>query len=131
MKQKIVIKVSMNHPIPRFFCFRPQNPHSKVLKLAGGFKGVQSVALVRDQDRIEVTGDIDAVNLATLLRKKVGFTEIVQVSKADEKEKKESESKNKAAQPIMWPYISGVPHREIPYVMDPYPSYSEPPCSIM
>ncbi|KAK3405121.1 hypothetical protein EUGRSUZ_K01374 [Eucalyptus grandis] len=97
------------------------------MKLAGGFQGVQSVALVGDRDRIEVTGDVDAVNLTNLLRKKVGFAEIVTVSKADEKDEKESESRDKAAQAIMWSY--GVPHREIAYVVDP--CYSEPSCSIM
>ncbi|KAL3715396.1 hypothetical protein ACJRO7_007171 [Eucalyptus globulus] len=129
MKQKVVINVSMKDHATRFLCFSPRNPHSKALKLAGGFQGVQSVALVGDQDRIEVTGDVDAVNLTTLLRKKVGFAKIVTVSKLDEKDKKES--KDKEAPPIVWPYIGGVPHREIAYVADPYPGYCENPCSIM
>ncbi|KAF8007515.1 hypothetical protein BT93_K1509 [Corymbia citriodora subsp. variegata] len=131
MKQKLVIKVSMNNHTSGFYCFGPQSPHSKALKLVGGFQRVQSMALVGDRDQIEVTGDVDVANLTTLLRKKVGPAEIVTVSKADEEDNKESEGEDKAAQPISWSYVGGVPHREVAYVVDPYPSYNEPRCSIM
>ncbi|KAI6673444.1 hypothetical protein NL676_001350 [Syzygium grande] len=119
MKQKLVIKVSMNGHTSRFYCFGPQNPHSKALKVAGGFPGVQSVALAGDQDRIEVTGDVDAVNLTTLLRKKVGFAEIVSVSE----DKKAGDGGDTPGitmdpQPMMWP---SYPRREIVYLEDPCP----------
>ncbi|KAL3715393.1 hypothetical protein ACJRO7_007168 [Eucalyptus globulus] len=118
--QKLVIKVSMNNHTSGFHCFGPQSPHSKALKLVGGFR-----------DRIEVTGDVDAINLTNLLRKKVGYAEIVTVSKAGKKDKKESESKDKVAQRIMSSYVGGVPHCQIAYLVDPCPRYSEPSCSIM
>lgn len=86
------------------------------------------MALVGDnKDRIEVVGErVDAVKLTTLLRKNVGFAEIVTVGEADVKKDEDT-----APQPIVWSYVGGVPHREIAYVMDPYPRYSEPSCSIM
>ncbi|KAL3715408.1 hypothetical protein ACJRO7_007183 [Eucalyptus globulus] len=113
MKRKLVIKVSMNGHASRFCCFGPQNPRSKALKVAGGFQGVQSVALTGDQDRIEVTGDLDAVNLTTLLRKKVGFAEIVSVSE----DKNEADDNPGEIEPIM--YMSPYP-REVVYLRDPY-----------
>ncbi|KAF8007516.1 hypothetical protein BT93_K1510 [Corymbia citriodora subsp. variegata] len=81
------------------------------MRLAGGFPGVQSVALVGDRDQIEVTGEVDSVNLANSLRKKLGSAEIMSVGEV----KKEDESKNKAkedAKPILWPY----PRQEIIYL---------------
>ncbi|XP_030519570.2 uncharacterized protein LOC115733033 isoform X2 [Rhodamnia argentea] len=132
--KKVVIRVSMNGSSSGFLCFSPLTPRCKAMRVATGFEGVQSAALVGDdKDRIEVVGErLDAVKLTTLLRKNVGPAEIVTVSEADAKDKKESESsKDKAVQPIMWPYIGGgVPHREITYVVDPY-QYSEPSCSIL
>ncbi|KAI6673447.1 hypothetical protein NL676_001353 [Syzygium grande] len=90
----------MNDDTSRFNCFKPQSSRFKALKVAAGFSGVQSVALVGDnKDLIEVVGDgVDAAKLATLLRKKVGFTEIVSVSEVSEKDKKESESKDKPSE---------------------------------
>lgn len=69
-----------------------------------------------DKDLIEVVGDgVDAAKLATLLRKKVGFTEIVSVSEVGEKDKKESESKDKPSETtttetITWFYNGQSPH---------------------
>ncbi|KAI6673434.1 hypothetical protein NL676_001340 [Syzygium grande] len=53
----------------------------------GSTPGVQSVALVgNDKDRTKVVGErVDAVKLTTLLRKNVGFAEIVTVGKANAK----------------------------------------------
>ncbi|KAF7848713.1 hypothetical protein BT93_L1715 [Corymbia citriodora subsp. variegata] len=110
MKQKIVIKVSMNNHASGFFCFSPQSPHTKAMRLAGGFPGVQSVALVGDRDQIEVKGEVDAVNLANSLRKKFGSADIMSV---DEVKKEESEKKpEEDVKPIPWPY----PRHEIVYV---------------
>ncbi|KAI3428880.1 uncharacterized protein J3R85_008886 [Psidium guajava] len=119
MMQKVVIKVSVNNRASRFCCFSPQRSLSQALRLAAGFPGVQSVALVVDQDRIEVTGEIDAVCLAKLLRKKVGFAEIVSVgaAKKEGEEKKDKPSEEKDAQPVVPMY----PLREIVYIEDPYP----------
>ncbi|XP_056173490.1 heavy metal-associated isoprenylated plant protein 46-like isoform X2 [Syzygium oleosum] len=111
MKQKVVIKVSMNDHASSFYCFGPQNPHSKALRLTG----VQSVALVGDQDQIEATGEIDAVKLTTLLRKKVGFAEIVSVGEV----RKDKPNEKKDAQPVVWSY----PHREVIYLGDSYPLF--------
>ncbi|KAI6673435.1 hypothetical protein NL676_001341 [Syzygium grande] len=129
--KKVVIKVSMNASSSRFYCFGPQSSRCKAMRVATGFEGVQSVALVGDdKDRLEVIGErVDPVKLTTSLRKNVGSAEIVTVSVVDAKGKKESESKDKVAQPIM--YVGGVPHREIAYVVDPYPCYTQPSCSIM
>ncbi|XP_056171563.1 heavy metal-associated isoprenylated plant protein 47-like [Syzygium oleosum] len=128
MKQKVVIKIFMNDSTSRFNCFKPQSSHSKALKVAAGFSGVQSVALVGDdKDLIEVVGDgVDAAKLATLLRKKVEFTEIVSVSEVGEKDKKESESKDKPSETtttetITWFYNGRSPHYEIVCV----PHYKE------
>ncbi|KAI6695159.1 hypothetical protein NL676_022869 [Syzygium grande] len=123
MKQKVVIKVSMNDHASRFYCFGPQNHHSKALRLTGGFPGVQSVALVGDQDQIEVTGEIDAVKLTTLLRKKVGFAEIVSVGEVKkEGEKKDKPDEKKDSQPVVWPY----PHLEVLYLEDSYAPFWPP-----
>ncbi|KAF8007433.1 hypothetical protein BT93_K1441 [Corymbia citriodora subsp. variegata] len=121
--KKLVIKVSMNGHTSRFYCFAPRNPYSKALKVAGGYPGVQSVALAGDHDRIEVTGVVDAVKLTTLLRKKVGFAEIVSVNE-DRNEGNGGDNPGENPQPIMSPYRSPYP-REIIYLRDPY---SEPWC---
>ncbi|XP_030475632.2 heavy metal-associated isoprenylated plant protein 46-like [Syzygium oleosum] len=112
-----MIKVSMNDHASGFYCFGPQNPHSKALRLTSGFPGVQSVALVGDQDQIEVTGEIDAVKHTTLLRKKVGFAEIVSVGEVKkEGEKKDKSDEKKDSQPVVWSY----PHLEVLYLGDSY-----------
>ncbi|KAL3715409.1 hypothetical protein ACJRO7_007184 [Eucalyptus globulus] len=125
--KKVVIKMSMNGQNSRMCCFGPQSSQSKAFRVVGSLPGVQSMAVLGEDDNmIEVTGDrFDAVKLTILLRKNVGFAEIVTVSEIDEKE---SERENK---PVIWSYINGVPHREFAHVMDPYPYYSEPSCSIM
>ncbi|XP_056171565.1 uncharacterized protein LOC130139163 [Syzygium oleosum] len=122
-QKKVVIKVCMDERASKFCCFRIKNPfccfgiknpRSEVLSLAGGFPGVQSVALVGDRDQIDVTGVVDPVDLTTLLRKKVGFSEIVSVGEA----KKEDESKDKDKKdgmPVGWPYPP-YPRQEIVYV---------------
>ncbi|KAI3428878.1 uncharacterized protein J3R85_008884 [Psidium guajava] len=114
---KVVIKVSITNQTKRFWCFGPKNSHSKALRLAAGFPGAQSVALEADKGQIKVTGEFDVVNLATLLRKKVGFAEVVSVGK----ESKDKSSDEKDKQPVVWSY----PRQEIVYVRDPY---LESPC---
>ncbi|KAL4555300.1 hypothetical protein LXL04_037916 [Taraxacum kok-saghyz] len=76
-KQKIVVKVTM--------CSEKKT--RKALKIAVGISGVESASFVgSDKDQIAVTGEgIDSVELATLLRKGVGYTELVSVGPVEEK----------------------------------------------
>jgi len=71
MKRKIVIKVAMDGQKTRF----------KALKIAVSVSGVESAALAGpDKNHIEVIGDgIDSVALTTLLRKNVGYSELMSV----------------------------------------------------
>ncbi|KAL4555304.1 hypothetical protein LXL04_037920 [Taraxacum kok-saghyz] len=71
IKKKIVVKVSM--------CSEKKT--RKALKIVVGISGVDSASLIGDdKDQIEVIGEgIDSVQLATMLRKGVGHTEIVTV----------------------------------------------------
>ncbi|KAF8007044.1 hypothetical protein BT93_K1141 [Corymbia citriodora subsp. variegata] len=115
----------MNDRTSRFNCFKPQSSHSKALKIAVGFSGVQSVAFVGDdRDWMEVIGDrVDAVKLATLLRKRVGFAEIVSMSEVNPKDEEDSDPiETIVAQPVMWSYNGRSPHLEIVYV----PHFNEP-----
>ncbi|KAI3769468.1 hypothetical protein L6452_00571 [Arctium lappa] len=76
-KQNIVVKVAM---------FNDKKTR-KALKIAVGVSGVESAALIgSDKDQIKVTGEgIDSVELAKLLRKGVGCTELVSVGPVEEK----------------------------------------------
>ncbi|XP_048137996.1 heavy metal-associated isoprenylated plant protein 16 [Rhodamnia argentea] len=121
MKQKVVIKVCINDPVSRFCCFNPKRSHSKALTLAAGFPGVQSVEHVDDKDQIVVTGEIDAVNLAALLRKKVGFADIVSVGEVKPPGESKDKPPEKPPEPVTLPY----PRQEIVYFCDPCP---EPSC---
>ncbi|XP_038705081.1 heavy metal-associated isoprenylated plant protein 46-like [Tripterygium wilfordii] len=117
MKQKIVIRVSMDGQKCRSqWCqslmsaagFSEPNPRSKTLKTVVSLQGVERAALGgSEKDEIEVTGDgIDAVKLTDLLRKKVGFAELVSVTPVEEKKKDEP-----AVVPMFWSY--GVPQYKV------------------
>lgn len=86
-----------------------------------------------DKSQIEVTGDgMDPVLLTSLLRKKIGYAELVSVGPAGEK-KDENKPKNpevKPQPPQYWPpYYGGlVPHYDYPVV---FADRSADPCSIM
>ncbi|EEF37798.1 heavy metal-associated isoprenylated plant protein 47 [Ricinus communis] len=101
MKQKVVIRVSMNG----------QKSRSKALKIAVSVSGVESASLGgQDKSQIEVVGDgVDAVELATMLRKNVGHAELVSVSAVGEKkeEKKEEKKDDPKVQHMVWPYYGG------------------------
>ncbi|KAI4305583.1 hypothetical protein L6164_028942 [Bauhinia variegata] len=120
MKQKVVIRVSMNDSKSR----------SKALKIAVGVCGVETAALKgEEKDQIEVTGeDIDAVELTTLLRKGIGFSELVSVGPVEKKEEKPAEPTVYA-----WPYVYGGSAYQTHYQTYPIPiyQYQEPSCSIM
>ncbi|KAK9284877.1 hypothetical protein L1049_024057 [Liquidambar formosana] len=119
MKQKVVIKVTMNGDKSR----------SKALKIAVGVSGVISAALQgQDKDQIEVTGDgVDAVVLTRLLRKSVGFAELVSVNPVDEKKDSTEKTPEAIVQNMVWPsYVSPYQVYQVPNY-----SYAEPSCSIM
>ncbi|WCJ37341.1 Heavy metal-associated isoprenylated plant protein 46 [Euphorbia peplus] len=125
MKQKIVVKVSLNG----------QKSRSKALKIAVGISGVESAGLGgNDKSQIEIVGDgVDAVQLTTLLRKKVGYTEIVSISAVGEKkaEEKKPEEASKVQQ-IAWPCTYNYSVPQTIAVHDPYYYRADPtPCSIM
>ncbi|CAI9089006.1 OLC1v1023491C1 [Oldenlandia corymbosa var. corymbosa] len=125
-KQKVVIKVSMND----------QKSRKKALKTVVGCIGVESTALQgKDKDQIEVVGEgIDAVEITTLLRKNVGYSEIVSVSAVPEKKEDKKEDKKDDPKPteVVWathPFIHhGVPpYQHFVEFRDPNPD----PCTIM
>ncbi|KAF3971817.1 hypothetical protein CMV_004632 [Castanea mollissima] len=93
MKQKVVIEVTLNNGKNAPFLLGwllkkikinngKRNARSKAMQIAFRLPGVEPVSLQgEDNSQIVVVGDnIDSVKLATLLRKKVGFTELTSVS---------------------------------------------------
>ncbi|KAI7755366.1 hypothetical protein M8C21_004306, partial [Ambrosia artemisiifolia] len=77
LQQKIVVKMAANS----------EKKSRKVLKIAVSVAGVESVAFVgSDKDQITLTGEgIDSIEVAALLRKSVGYTELVRVGSVEEK----------------------------------------------
>ncbi|XP_031283944.1 disease resistance protein RGA5-like [Pistacia vera] len=118
MKQKVVIKVSMH-------C---QKCYSKALKNVVGASGVESAAIKgEDKSQIEIIGDgMDAVELATSLKKKFKYAELVSVGPAGDGPKKEEEKENKATVEVKpvdyWSYYQGgMPYYDYRVVYaDPY-----------
>ncbi|PIN01927.1 Copper chaperone [Handroanthus impetiginosus] len=118
MKQKIVIRMSMNHDKCR----------SKALKIAVGVSGVEYAGLTGDEkNQVEVVGDgIDSVDLTRRLRKKVAYAELVSVGEA---KKEESADKTEtAAQPPVAGFVA--PPCYWYKVRDPYYGYG-PSCNIL
>ncbi|PWA35802.1 hypothetical protein CTI12_AA606110 [Artemisia annua] len=82
-KQKIVVRVTVNN----------DKKSRKAFVIAASLDGVESASLV-GSDQIAVTGEgIDSVRLTTLLRKRVGYTELVTVGNVEEKKPEVKESK--------------------------------------
>ncbi|CAH1446398.1 unnamed protein product [Lactuca virosa] len=77
LQQKIVVTVTMNN----------ENKIRKAMKIVVSLSGVESASFVRsDKTQIAVTGEhVDSVELATLLRKRVGYTELLSVGPVEEK----------------------------------------------
>ncbi|KAJ0602105.1 putative protein kinase RLK-Pelle-CrRLK1L-1 family [Helianthus annuus] len=77
MKLSIVVKLSIND----------DEKARKALKTANSLSGAESVSFVGpDRDQIVVTGDgIDPVELTRLLRKRVGYAELLSVGPAEAK----------------------------------------------
>ncbi|GLT51112.1 hypothetical protein SLA2020_245470 [Shorea laevis] len=117
MQQTMAIKVSMNGHKSR----------SRAMKIVVGLPGVESAALKGDdKTQIEVKGDgVDAAQLTMLLRKKVGFAELVSVT-AEGGEKKEEKKEEPMVQALVWPSTT-------PYCVYEFPPASQyhDPCSIM
>ncbi|XVE78266.1 hypothetical protein DITRI_Ditri13aG0130800 [Diplodiscus trichospermus] len=126
MKQKMVVKVTS---------MSGEKSRSKAMKIAVGFLGVESASLKGDdKSQIEVTGDgVDPVQLTRMLRKSVGFAELVSVAAVggEKKEEKKEEVKPPPSAAYVWP-----PYQPHNFVY-PEPSYGyvqqyyEPSCSIM
>jgi hypothetical protein len=123
MKQKVVIKVTING----------QKSRSKALKIVVGVHGVESVALAgQDKDQIEVIGDgVDSVALTTLLRKNVGYSELVSVGPVPEKKDDGGGDKKKDVAMVQIPlteyYYSPYVHPYVYEIRDQNPDN----CSIM
>ncbi|KAJ3698281.1 hypothetical protein LUZ61_001986 [Rhynchospora tenuis] len=62
-----------------------QKKRTKALKTAAGMEGVKSVEIDADNQLILVGEGTDVVELALLLRKKVGYAEVISVTSAEEK----------------------------------------------
>ncbi|WJZ99784.1 hypothetical protein VitviT2T_018200 [Vitis vinifera] len=118
MKKKMVIKVTMNG----------EKSRSKSLKVAVGVAGVESAALQgQEKNQIEVIGEgIDAVALTTLLRKKVGFAELVSVSVVGEKKEEKKDNQGKKNEPSLHVYMPSIE----PYYHEYTDSHPDS-CSIM
>ncbi|AES71743.2 hypothetical protein MTR_3g082260 [Medicago truncatula] len=103
-----------------------QKLRNKAMAIAVGVSGVEGTTIKGDnKDQIEVTGEeIDSVKLASLLRKKFGYADLVSIEAVGKTEEKKDKEKAEAI--VAWPYVySSVPH---------YPVYeikNEPSCSIM
>ncbi|URD97112.1 Glycosyl transferase family 8 [Musa troglodytarum] len=95
--QKIVIKINV-------ICDRCRN---KALKLASSVRGVESVAIQgRNRNRVVVTGEgVDSVYLTSILRKKMGYAEIICISRVNIDEVQECEEPG---------------HQEVPQCYDNY-----------
>ncbi|KAK2986418.1 hypothetical protein RJ640_011856 [Escallonia rubra] len=111
LQQKVVIEVSMND----------QKRRSKAMKISGGSNGVESAALKGEgKNQLEVVGDrIDAVVLTTLLRKNVGFAELVTVI-PDKKQDEKKDTEKKIEATIMPPFWVSYPpiHGGTPYIYE-------------
>ncbi|KAM1115033.1 hypothetical protein TB2_038163 [Malus domestica] len=89
MQQKIVMKVQLNS----------ERCRTKALKIAAVAKGVSTVSIQVEKEHVEVIGDeVDAVDLAKSLKKKLGFATIVSVEEVKKPEEKPAEQ----PEPIQW-----------------------------
>lgn len=86
-------------------------------------------------EKIVVVGDgIDSVELTVLLRKKMGYAELLAVAAAEEKKEEKkppAEGGNKSVQPIILPYHYQYAMAPQPYIYETRDSYNSDPCCIM
>ncbi|KAG9448781.1 hypothetical protein H6P81_008746 [Aristolochia fimbriata] len=125
MKQKTVLKLQMSDPKTR----------CKAMKAVAGVQGVLSAAIEgEDKNKIVVIGEgVDSIYLTTLLRKTMGFAELISVTPIEQKKKKQDEDNYKSycetkstVKPTVWANQATVPHY-VYQVQEPY----HDPCSIM
>ncbi|CAI0552172.1 unnamed protein product [Linum tenue] len=78
----------------------------KAMKIVVGVHGVDSASLAGpDKTQIEVTGDgIDSVSLVTLLRRKVGFAELVSVGPVKRRSRRKILNRRPPCGPTSTPY---------------------------
>ncbi|KAJ4791900.1 Copper transport protein family [Rhynchospora pubera] len=83
VKQKVVVKLAS---------LDDSKKRTKALKTAVSMEGIVSVSI--DRDRLVVVGDgTDVVSLTNMLRKKLGYAELISVTSGDDKIKEEKEGK--------------------------------------
>ncbi|XP_047340554.1 disease resistance protein Pik-1-like [Impatiens glandulifera] len=121
MKQKMLIKVNMNTDKSR----------SKALKTVVGLYGVESAALQgNEKDQLEIVGEgVDSVVLTRLLRKYVGYADLISVGPVPEKKPAEVVAAMQAT-PEMPVWVYQYPTINQPYVYDVRDS-TDSNCSIM
>ncbi|KAL5725729.1 hypothetical protein ACHQM5_008845 [Ranunculus cassubicifolius] len=119
--QKVVIQVvSMNDSKSR----------TRAMKIAVSAPGVVSAEIQGDsKNQIVVTGEgIDSTCLTKLIRKKVGFTELLSVAAVEEKKEEKKENKKDEENTVIWsPYEYGTPHIYVSEVR----SHHRDPCTIL
>ncbi|KAI7748463.1 hypothetical protein M8C21_005059 [Ambrosia artemisiifolia] len=125
LQQKIVVKMAANS----------EKKSRKALKIAVSVAGVESVAFVgSDKDQITLTGEgIDSVELATLLRKSVGYTELVSVGSVEEKKPAAPASSVAVQTAAVAPQLV-YPHHYgygVPYHVYEGPYHNDSSCTIM
>ncbi|KAI3753546.1 hypothetical protein L2E82_25601 [Cichorium intybus] len=110
-KQKIVVKVTMTS----------EKKTRKALKIAVSISGVESASFAgSDKDQIAVTGEgIDSVELTTLLRKGVGYTELLSVGPVEEKKSDAAKDTKPTVAPV---YVNPYQYYYSSYGM-PYYAY--------
>ncbi|KAJ4815715.1 Copper transport protein family [Rhynchospora pubera] len=83
VKQKVVVKLAS---------LDDSKKRTKALKTAVSMEGIVSVSI--DRDRLVVVGDgTDVVSLTNMLRKKLGYAELISVTSGEDKIKEEKEGK--------------------------------------
>ncbi|KAF6149816.1 hypothetical protein GIB67_010890 [Kingdonia uniflora] len=118
-QQTVVLKVSMNDAKSR----------TKAIKVAVSLPGIEKTELQSENNQIVITGEgIDTMKLIMLIRKKVGFTELVSVTPIVEK--KEEKKEITESVPVIWtpPYPQYFPQN---YVYDVRSTSNNDPCRMM
>ncbi|XP_078171737.1 heavy metal-associated isoprenylated plant protein 16-like [Carex rostrata] len=75
VKQRMVIKLSINED---------KKKRTKALETAVGLEGVISVTLGDDNRLVLIGEGTDVIKLTTLLRKKLGYADVISVMSAEE-----------------------------------------------
>ncbi|XP_009625095.1 uncharacterized protein LOC142161682 [Nicotiana tabacum] len=145
MKQKVVLNVSVNGCQPRpslkkfvlgclvpFLVQEAATCKNKVMSIATTLSGVEKVSIEVEKNELTVIGEgIDPVKLVNILRKKVGFAQIVSVGPEKKEEKPPEKKEEKPAGepvPVPVPVFNCNTNRvvEMWEVRDPY--YSNTSC---